>query len=205
MARFGLSYLCPALEFNDDAFMMAAVRKTVTRNLGNLQPAMIEDIRCTIDQGLGLDTESWNEVCIKKAMDKLFFTSTSHVLVGSQLYRNEEYIHYSIGFASWMGATATLVGQYTPWMMKPLIGYLGALPVYYRKRKAFKFLLPVFRDRISNIKRKRADPSFDFEEPKDLVTWMVQAMLDNDETKKNPSEYLATRLLFFVCYAHILD
>lgn len=185
--------------------MMDAVRKDLTRNLGRIQPAMIEDICCAIDEAFGLDTESWNEVCIKKAMDKVFFTSTSRVLVGSPLCRNEEYLRYSIGFATWIGCLAVLVGQYTPWMLKSFFGFLGAFPVYYRQQKSLKFLRPVIRDRVVKIARKRADPSFDFEEPKDLLTWMTQGMLDNDEPKKNLPDFIGKRVLFFVSRAEILS
>ena len=202
--RFALSYLLPGFDVNHDAFMMGALRKEVTRNLGRLQPAMMEDLRCTIDQTLGLDTESWNEVCIRKAMDKIFFTSISHVLVGSSLYRNEEYIRCSIRFATWWGIAVVLVGQYFSWMIKPFIGFLGALPVYYSKRKALKLLVPVVRDRLSNIKRKRADPSFDYKEPVDMLTWITQAMLDDAETMNHPAEFLAQRVLFLVSHARIL-
>ena len=184
--------------------MMAALRKEVTRNLGRLQPAMIEDLRCTIDQAMGLDTESWNEVCIKKAMDNVFFKSISHVLVGSSLYRNEEYIRCSIRFATWWGIAVVLVGQYISWMIKPFIGYLGALPVYYTQRKVLKLLVPVVRDRLSNTKRKRADPSFDYKEPVDMLTWITQAMLDDPETMNHPPEFLAKRVLFLVSHARIL-
>lgn len=59
-------------------------------------------------------------------------------------------------------------------------------------------LLPVIAERMANIKRKIADPSFDYEEPKDLITWMIQAVLDNTETKNVPPEFLGQRLLFFV-------
>ena len=202
--RFALDYLLPGFDLSHDAFMMDAIRKELTRNLGRMQPAMMEDIRNTVDQTIGLDTESWNEVCIKKAMDKIFFTSISHVLVGSSLYRNEEYIRCAIRFATWWGIAVVLVGQYISWMIKPFFGYLGALPVYYTKQKALKFLLPVVRDRLSNIKRKRADPSFDFKEPVDLLTWITQAMLDDAETKNHPPEFLAKRVLFLVSHARIL-
>ena len=197
MGRFAIDWLVPGLDFNHDAYMMGAIRKEVTRNLGKVQPAMIEDICRAIDKGLGLETESWNEVCIKVAMENVFFRSISRVLVGSSLCRNEAYLHYSIGFATWLGAAVILVGQYTPKILKPILGSIGAIPLWYRKRKALSYLQPVVRDRVANLKQKRADPSFDFEEPKDLITWMAQAMLDN-ETTDDPAEFLGKRLLFLV-------
>lgn len=184
--------------------MMGALRKELTRNLGRLQPAMMEDLRCTVDQTMGLDTESWNEVCIRKAMDRIFFTSINHVIVGSPLYRSEEYIRSAIRFATWWGIAVILVGQYVTWIIKPVIGYLAALPVYWSKQKQLNLLAPVVRDRLSNIKRKRADSSFDFEEPMDLLTWIAQAMLDDPETMNHPPEFLAKRVLFLVSHSHIL-
>lgn len=202
VGRFAIDYLCPGLDFNHDAFMMGAVRKDLTRNLGRLQAAMIDDIRSTIDKAMGPDKESWKEVCITKAMEEVVVRSTSRVLVGLPLCCNEEYLHYSIAFATWLGGGAILVGHYMPWMMKPFFGYLGALPVYYYKQKAMNFLLPVVQERMANIKRKRADSSFEFEEPKDLITWMTQAVLDSPETENSPPKFLGTRLLFFVSTAY---
>ena len=177
--------------------MTNAIRKDVTRHLGKLQTAMIEDICRNIDKGLGLETESWNEVCIKVAMENVFFRSLNRILIGSSLCRNEDYLYYSIGFATWLGAAAVLVGQYIPKVMKPIVGSIVAVLLLYRKRKALKFLQPVIRDRVANLKLKRADPSFDFEEPKDLITWMSQAMIDNP-TKDDPAEFIGERLLFLV-------
>lgn len=153
----------------------------------------------------GYHTESWNEVCAKKAMDGFFFTSTSRAFVGAPLCRNEEYLLYSIGFAAWLGSAAILVGLYTPWMLKSFFAYLAALPIFCRQQKALRFLRPVVRDGMANITRKRADPSFDFEEPEDLVTLVTQAILYNNETKNTSLDFINisidsidTCLLFFV-------
>ena len=202
MGRFAINYLCPGLDFNHDGFIFAAVRKDLTRSLGSMQPEMVEDIRFTIDNALGLDDESWKEVCISEAMEEVIVRSTSRFLVGSPLYHNKEYLHYSLSFSKWLGGGSMLVGQYMPWMIKPFFGYLGALPVYYYKRKALNFLMPVLQERMDNIKRARSDPSFEFAEPKDLITWMTQAVLDNPETKDSSPQFLGTRLLFFVSTAN---
>lgn len=203
VGRFALNYLVPGLDVNHDAFLMAAIRKDVTRNLGRLQPNMIEDMRYGIDIAMGLDGTYWKEMCITKAMEDVVFKSTSRILVGSTLCQSEEYLHYSANFAKWLGGAMILVGQYVPWILKPFFGSLGALPVYYYRQKALKFLLPVVRERLDNIKRKRADPSFEFEEPKDLMTWMAEAVLDHPETRNSPPEFLGTRLLFLVRTTHV--
>lgn len=198
VGNFAINYLCPGLDFNHDGFMIGAVRKDLTRNLGRMQQIIIDDIREAIDGAMGLDTESWKGVCITKVMEDVVLRSTSRVLVGSSLCQNKEYLRFSMAFATWLGGGSILVGQYMPWMIKPFLGYLGALPVYYYKQKALKFLLPVIEDRMTKMKRKRADPSFQYEEQKDLITWMTQAVLDNTDTRMVPPTFLGTRLLFFV-------
>lgn len=178
--------------------MLGSIRKELTRNLGTLQPGIVQDIRDTIDDAMGLDTKSWRDVCISKAMGDVMFRATSRVLVGSSLCQNKEYLHHLMAFADWLGGSSILVGQFLPWMIKPFIGYPMALAVYYHKQKSMKYLRPVIRDRMNNMKRKRTDPSFEFEEPKDLITWMTQAVLDDEEMKNTPPQVLGNRILFIV-------
>ncbi len=135
MGRFAIDYLCPGLDYNHDAFIMGAVRKELSRNLGIIQPTTIEDIRGQIDGAMGLDTESWHEVCIEKVMKAVIFPATSRVLVGPGLSSNEDYLHYSMAFQTWLGGAAILVGQYTPWMIKPFLGYCLALPIFIIGRR----------------------------------------------------------------------
>ena len=192
----------PGFDFYHDAFIMDSTRKEVTRNLGKLQSAFVDDIRCTVDKYFGLDTESWKEVNIKQAMEGIIFKSFSRVFVGS-LCDNDEYIRYAIAFANWIGFASVLVGQYIPLIVQPFFGLLAAVPIHYRRRKALRFILPTLRDRIANIRQKKSDPSFEFEEPKDLMSWMIEAMLDHPETENAPPTFYGTRLLFLVSQANI--
>lgn len=120
-----IHYLCLGLDFNHDAFVTGPGRKALTRGLGKLQPLIVEDIRCSMDNAMGLDTESWKVVCITKAMEDFGLRSISSVLVRSRLCQNENCLYDSIAFATWLGAGAELVGAYTPWISKPVLGYLG--------------------------------------------------------------------------------
>ena len=95
--------------------------------------------------------------------------------------------------------TAIIVAQ-MPWILKAFFGYLGALPVYYYRQKAFKFLVPVICDRMANLKRMRDDPSFRFEAPDDLITWATQASIGSPETVANSPEHLAVFMLILVSH-----
>ena len=195
--RRALDYLCPNEDFTHDAFISGPLRKDLTRSLGKMQPAMFEDIRCTVDDVLGRDTDVWNQVRIKEWVEKVTFRASLRVLLGSPLCENEDFISSIITFSNWMGGSTIVVGQ-MPWIMKASFGYLWALPVYYYRQKAMKYLLPVVRARFSNVKRKRDDPSFNFEAPGNMITWMIETSLENPDTKDNPPEYYALRLLLIV-------
>ena len=198
VGRFAVNYLAPGIDVDHDLFMMDAVRKDLTRNLGRIQPSIYQDISESIDELWGIDTDNWHEICLWETMQKMVFRSTNRVLVGLPLCQDEGYLRSSTAFANWLGAGAVVVGQYMPSVLKPFFGYLTAIPIYIEKKKSFGYLAPVFKERMENIRRKRADPNFKFDEPKDLITWMSTAVIDNPTTTHSKPEVLAQHLLFFV-------
>ena len=51
------------------------------------------------------------------------------------------------------------------------------------RRECFKFLLPVIKERMENLKRKRGDPSVVYDETEDLITWMIKALPNASPTQ----------------------
>ena len=68
VGRFAIDYLSPGLDFNHGLFMMDVVRKDLTRNLGRLQGDVFNDLRESIDELMGLDNDSWHEICLFETM-----------------------------------------------------------------------------------------------------------------------------------------
>ena len=198
VGRFAIDYLAPGLDVNHDLFMMDVARKDLTRNLGRLQPSIFNDLRESIDELMGLDTDHWHEVCLWDTMQKAVFKATSRVFVGLPLCQDEGYLSSSASFAKWLGAGAIVVGQYLPSIMKPYLGYPTAIPIHIQKTRTLGYLVPVFKERMANIRRKREDPSFDFVESKDMISWMSAAVIDNPTTSHSKPEALAERIMFFV-------
>ena len=196
--RFAIEYLAPALDFNHDMFMMDVVRKDLTRNLGNLQPDVYLDMRESIETLLGLDVESWREIRLFETMQKIIFKSTNRVFVGLPLCHDEGFLRSSAAFAQWLGGGAVIVGQLMSSLLKPVFGYLIAVPIYLAQTRSFRYLVPVIKARMENIQRKKANPSFVFDEPKNMITWMVTAVLNCQDKKTSQPETIAERLLFFV-------
>lgn len=198
VGKFAIDYLMPGFDVHNDLFIFDAIRKDLTRNLGGLQPSIYHDIRESIDENMGIDTDGWREVCLWETMQETVFKSTSRVFVGLPLCQDESYLRSSAAFANWLGAGTVVVGKYMQSVFRPLFGYLTAIPVYIQKNKAFGYLLPVIKERMENIRRKRTDPTFEFEEPKDMITWVATSVIDNHTTRHSKPEAIAERILFLV-------
>ena len=196
--RFAMPYLVPTLDVKHERFTMDVVRKDPTRNLGRLQPDFFIDMRESVDSLLGLEEESWREIRLYEIMQKIIFKSTNRVLVGLPLCHNEDFLSSSAAFSQWLGVGAVIVGQLMPSILKPFFGYLMAIPIYLAQTRSFRYLVPVIRERMENIRRKRANPSFVFDKPNDMITWMVEAALNDQNTRNNRPEATAERILFLV-------
>ena len=196
--RLAFKWLIPTFDIHEDLFLTDVIRRDVTRNLGRTQADMFDEMRQSIDAVFGLDDITWREFNLSQAMRTIIFRSSNRVLLGPSLCRNQEYQKSSETFSTWLGASAIAIGQLVPWFLSPFLGHLIAIPVYVCRNRALKFLVPVIKERMENIKRKRTDPSDVYDEPKDLITWYVDAVLGSEIAKHSKPEALADRLLFLV-------
>lgn len=173
--KFALKYLIPPMDYHQENSMVLAIRRELTRNLGKTQAGVFDTMRETIDATMGVDDASWQQICLFQTMQKVVFKATNRILVGSPLCNDEKYLDSLGQFSTWLGAGAVIIGQYVPWFLAPLLGYLASIPVNIYRRKSLRFLVPVIEDRIENTQRKKTDPSYEYDEPKDLITWTVAA------------------------------
>ena len=199
LERFGYTYLVPTVDTHHSQFITTVIRKHLTPNLGVLQPNMFHDIRDKIDSLMGQDEESWREICLMDVISKTVFKATNRVFLGSPLCEDEGYLRSSASFSNWLGAGAIIVGQLLPPLLKPFFGYCMAIPIYVQQRLSYRYLIPLFEKRIEDMTRKREDPSFKFEEPRDLVSWVVATALEDRKIAPEcKPTALAEHLLFTV-------
>ena len=201
--RMAFKYLIPTFDIHEDLFLTDVIRRDLTRNLGKTQAALFDEMRQSVDATFGQDQATWREVGLLPVMRTILFRSSNRVLLGPHLCRNEEYQKSSESFSTWLGASALLIGQLVPWFISPVLGYLTAIPVYIYRNKAFKHLIPLIKERMDNIKRKILDPQLVYEEPNDLVTWYVNAVLGSEITNQSTPQALANRILFLVSLHYV--
>ena len=193
-----LQYLFPTMKMEHDAYIMDVIRKELTPNLGTLQPAIIRNMRDSVDRLFGTDTENWQDVPLSSTLRDILFQSSNRMFVGEPLCHNKIFLLSAAIFANLIGAGGVFVGEFLPLVLKPIFGYALALPIYLAQAVSFRYLIPEVKQRMVNIRRQRANPQFEWEPPKDMLMWIVIAAMDRQDPKANRPEAIARGILALV-------
>lgn len=193
-----LPYLLPTMDMKDHVYLTDVMRKDVTRNLGSLQPAIIHDMRASVDELFGTDAENWRTVPLYATVQDILFKSSNRMFVGEPLCHNQIFLHSAAIFANVIGAGAVFVGEYLPLVLKPIFGYALAPPIYLAQAVAFRYLIPEIKRRMANIRQQRSNPDFEWDQPKDMLMWIVIAAMNRQDSKAEQPEIIAQGLLFLV-------
>lgn len=193
-----LPYLLPTMNMHQHVYLMDILRKEVTRNLSSLQPAIFRDMKVSADKLLGTDAENWRSVPLYAAVQEVLFESSNRMFVGEPLCRNAIFLRSAAVFANVIGAGAVFVGEYLPLVLKPVFGYALAPPIYLAQAVAFRYLVPEIKRRMANIRQQRSHPEFEWDQPKDMLMWIVIAAMDRHDPKAEQPEIIAQGLLFLV-------
>lgn len=100
------------------------------------------------------------------------------MLVGDALYHNEAFMKSLASFGNILGLASLLIGQFAPFFIRPLFGYVASVVVRAYRRRALKFMVPAARERIDAVKRQKKDPEFVYESPMDIMQWIISACPD---------------------------
>lgn len=170
------------------------VSQNLPRRVGALVPDVWDELVDSIDQQWGTDSENWKEVCVYETMMHVIARVSNRVLVGMPLCRNEGYLKAISCFAQDVIRT-TFFLRFTPKPFKPIMGPIYALPntIHYRQSRAYT--LPIVKERIENMKKKDADPYFEWEEPNDFLMWHILSAYKENNNQEMDPEMACRRLL----------
>ena len=194
----GLPYLVPTLDVQHNLYYMDVIRKGTTRNLGKLQPDIFSDLKGRIDRHFGSDQEQWRHVPLYETLQEILFETSSRVFLGSPLCYNKFFLRSLMVFFDILGLGTIVVGELLPLVLKPILGYLMAIPIYVTQVLALQYLVPEIKKRMANLRRQRGDPAFEWDQPKDMLMWLVIAALDRQDPQAEKPERIAQGLLFLV-------
>ncbi|KAL8797974.1 MAG: hypothetical protein Q9182_007066 [Xanthomendoza sp. 2 TL-2023] len=178
--KFCTTYLLPHVDHNQDHALVMAIRRDLTQNLRKTQADVFNTMREAIDTSMGMDDASWHEINLFGALQDAIFRAMNVILVGAPLCHDASYQDALSEFAIWLGGMAVFIGQYMPWFLTPILGHLAWFPVEIYRRKAQGLLLPLCEERVNSMQSGLKALS---DEPKDLITWIIQRTAAPDPLK----------------------
>lgn len=127
---------------------------------------------------MGTDAHSWREVNLAGVIGAVISGVSNRMLVGNALYHNEAFMNALSSFGNVLGLASLLIGQFVPFFIRPLVGYMASVIVRAYRRRPLKFMVPAARERIDAVKRQKEDPEFEYEAPMDIMQWIISACPD---------------------------
>ena len=182
-----------------DPIVFDLIRRKVPRNIGILQPAIMEEMCNAINGSMSLGTDGWRSVCLWQSMRSITKAVSNRLLFNLPLCEDQGFLRSTETFGNCLGMGALIAGQLVPWPLRPLVGSIFAIPIYLNRKSSFKSLVPMVEKRMDDIRRCRIGHSYKDIEPNDFTTWYCVAVLNSDiaEYAKTP-DAIARRLLGLV-------
>ncbi|OTB07778.1 hypothetical protein M426DRAFT_317673 [Hypoxylon sp. CI-4A] len=173
------------------------ISTVLTRETGNLVPALLDETRFSVDALWGTDADSWTELCVYDVMRRIIGQATNRVFVGAPLCRNQELLDMGIAYAQDipMGSTA-LRFIWRPF--RPLAALFLTLPHRIHTRRFYNILVPEIQRRLRDYDARRADPERKAEpepEPNDFLQWSIRQAKEARDPYLYKPETLAGRIL----------
>jgi hypothetical protein len=188
-----LPFLAPAFDNSAHLELIKAISHDLTRNIASTDEALRDELEHTASEMLGHASDSsWREVNIAEALDTIIFGVCLRIFFGPSLCRDAKYIYLVKTWTRVTGGMMIAVSQLIPWPLKPVVGILAGLPIYYYWLRIIVFLYPTYKQRIRCLQTAIESA------PEDMVTWMVDLALKSNPGKNPGISALIVRLTLVV-------
>ena len=177
-----------------DPYHEHVVHKYLPRNLGKIVPGIQEEVENAMDISWGMGTESWTRLTV---WDNLMFVIshvTNRMFVGLPLCRNEDYLDNMSKFAmDVIACMMTLV--FVPTWLKPIVGPIVTIPNRRHWAATTKYTFPLIEERKTMMKAKKEDPSIEWVEPNDYLTWHISLAMAENRQDELDTDIISRRLM----------
>jgi cytochrome P450 len=177
-----------------DPYHEHVVHRSLARRVGPLVMDIWDEMQSALDTTWGLDTENWKDICVFDNMMIVIARASNRLFLGLPLCRNTEYLTNMGKFAMDIVLSMTLL-RFVPRILKPIVGPIITLPNHYHYRKTAKHTIPLIKERLANMERKRSDPTFDWSEPNDYITWHISIATTENNLLELTPDMISRRLM----------
>ena len=120
--------------------------------------------------------------------------ASNRIFVGAPLCRNDAYLKIMGDFAQSVTICITIM-KIIPRLLRPLIGPLASIPNKLQWSRTKKYTMPLIKQRLEDIKRKKREPDWKWEAPDNYLTWHIEMGLAEGKTTEIEPEMISRFLL----------
>ncbi|THU95307.1 cytochrome P450, partial [Dendrothele bispora CBS 962.96] len=190
-AQFTYTVGHPEITSNDMIDLL--IKRELTRTIGSLNHLLIEEIEDSMETIFGTDG-LWREVGVFDSLTRTVGRVANRVFVGKELCSNMDFVMAGTKFARDISVSSYILHMF-PKFLKPAVAWFATIPNRRHSGVAMKYLQPLIKQRMEDMNRKRADPSYHWEEPNDFITWMVRESFKRNTEDERSVYALAYRVV----------
>ena len=173
---------------------------TLTSQVGNLVPDVIDEAAWMFAQQWGTNTDEWKEVSVYETMRHIVNSATNRVFVGLPACRDPVLADAGMGYAQDVPVSGALLRCLPRWI-KPFLAPLITLRGRYRTHRFCNRIKPTIERRLRDFNARRADPEANKRlgpPPNDWLQWSIAQAKDiGDPTLWRPRK-LGERILLLL-------
>ncbi|ETS83215.1 hypothetical protein PFICI_05091 [Pestalotiopsis fici W106-1] len=171
-----------------DTYHFNVVKTKVTSALAYNIPDLVHESRYAFSVELGGKSHDWKALRMYPLATKIITRISNRMLVGPQLCRNDEFLHYSGDYTRTTFNTATVLRNYPEFVKSSLMYFMS--DCNKQQQTARKFLVPMIKERLE-IMAKSKNSKDTCEKPEDALQWLLDI---TPEEKRDP-EILTQRMI----------
>jgi hypothetical protein len=152
------------------------IHRSLARHLPSLIMEIWNELQFAIDMTWGNNTEEWKDICVWSNSMEIISRASNRILVGKPTCRDEDYLRNMAGFADDVIRSCVILNL-TPSILRPLVAPLIVIPNHIHHRRTAQYTIPIIQERQAQIRRKKEEPEFKYEEPNDYISWHTNLAL----------------------------
>ncbi|KAL8365898.1 hypothetical protein RB595_004600 [Gaeumannomyces hyphopodioides] len=186
------------------------VATRLTRQVGNLVPALADELACALAEHWGLgdgdgndNNHGWREVCVYETLRLVVGRVTNRVFIGAPLCRARALLNAGVAYAQAIPVAAQVLSL-LPRMLRPLVAPLVTLPNRRHERAWFRLAVPEVERRLraldgsdsgSHNSNETAAAAAAAAAKGDFLDWSIADALASADPAQRRPETLAARVL----------
>lgn len=176
--------------------MIEVIKKNLARHIVGLIPEYEEEIRVTVEDVFGTDTENWTELKLWDSWMGIIPSITNRILVGQPVCRNLQFLKAMCSFADTVVMNSFILDIF-PKIFHPILGRLVCITNWRLWRRAHEVLRPVIEERLRAMyadPKAAANPQT-WQGAEDYITWDIRQSMKEGRSDALTPEDISKRLL----------